>query len=51
MGVLQGKKGIGRNRCGHLRGVKRGMEKEAGNREGPVRRVLIEKFHYGWVKC
>ena len=46
----QGEKGIGRNRSGCLHDVKRGMEKEAGNKEGPVRRVLIEKIHYGWVK-
>ena len=50
MGILHGGKGIGRNRCGSLRGVKRGKGKEAGKREGQVRRVLIGKFYYGWVK-
>ena len=50
MGVLRGEKGISRNRCGSLRGVTRGKGKEAGKREGQVRRVLIGKFYYGWVK-
>ena len=34
----------------YIYSAKRAMEKEAGNKERPVRRVLIEKFHYGWVK-
>ena len=46
MGVWVERKEVGRNRCGRLRSVKRGIEKEAGNREGPVRRVLRENFHY-----
>ena len=50
MGLLRGKKSISRNCCGSLRGVKRGVGKEAGKREGQVRRVLIEKFRYEGLK-